>query len=147
MPEFVVDLVGCGDGLCDLGAETVLEPLAESLNGLLDRLLSQIELRRDLAQRERVLVAPDIILEQVEERSATRGRVFGAEAAQGMLDLQQRPALVKDRVGRSRVVGGFQGVAFLRIELIKGEDRLAATPLEGSGALMFVREEMLERCQ
>jgi len=67
--------------------------------------------------------------------------------AQGILDLQQRPALVKDCVGRSRVGGGFQRVAFLRIESIKGEDGLATTSLEGSGALMFVREEVLERSQ
>ena len=82
MPEFVVDLVGRGDRLGDLGAETVAETLAESLDGLLDGFLGQIELRGDLGQRERVFVAPNIILEQVEERSAARGGVVGAGHSQ-----------------------------------------------------------------
>src|SRR5437763_8481494 len=77
--EFVVDLVGRGDGLSDFGAETVAETLAESLHGLLDGLLGQIELRRDLGKSQRVLVAPDVVLEQVEHWPATRGSVFGAE--------------------------------------------------------------------
>src|SRR5205814_2042531 len=86
----------------------------------------------------------DIVFEQVEEGPATRGGVFGAQAVQGILDLQQGPALVKDRVGRSRVFGGFQGVTFFGIELIEGEDGLASAALECGGALMFVREEVLE---
>jgi len=72
MTEFVVNLVGRGDGLGDLAAEAGAETLAESLNGLLDGFLGQVELGRDLGERERVLVTPDIVLEQVEERCTAR---------------------------------------------------------------------------
>jgi len=44
-------------------------------------------------------------------------------------------------------VARFQRVVFRRIELIKGEEGATGTPLESSGALMFVREGVLERSQ
>ena len=72
MSEFIVDLVWRGDGLSSLGAEAVAETLAESLNGFLDGFFGQVELGCDLGECERVLVTPNIVLEQVEERGTAR---------------------------------------------------------------------------
>jgi hypothetical protein len=65
VPELLVNLVWCSDCLRDLCTQTIAETLAEPLDRFLNGLFGQIKPDGDLAQRERVLVSPNIVFEEV----------------------------------------------------------------------------------
>lgn len=144
MPEFYVDLVGRADGAGDFGPEALAETLAETLDRFFDGLFGEIEFLGDFGESGGILIAPDIVLQEVEKRAPAGGLVIGGKLMDGALELDQSPALVEERFGRGGM-GGFGGS--IAVRSIQGKRNGATAALQGGGTGVFVRQKMIYRSQ
>jgi hypothetical protein len=65
--KFFVDLIGRAHGSGYFGSKAVTKALTKALNSLFDSLFREIKLRSDLSESGPVLLAPNVVLQQVEK--------------------------------------------------------------------------------
>src|ERR1044071_5354622 len=116
MPQLLVDLVRGSHGLSDFLPETFAETRAQALDSFLYGLLSQIDARGNFRQSQRILVSPNVVLEQVEETRASRRSVIITESMKRTIKLFFGPLPI-EQCFRRRFRSGLDRVSLFRLEL------------------------------
>src|ERR1043166_1943150 len=143
MPQLLVDLVRGSHGLSDFLPETFAETRAQALDSFLYGLLSQIDARGNFRQSQRILVSPNVVLEQVEETRASRRSVIITESMKRTIKLFFGPLPI-EQCFRRRFRSGLDRVSLFRLELIQGNWHLATTAFESGCALVLMGKKVLK---
>src|SRR5262249_31659081 len=95
MAQFVVDVFRPGNGVGDLSAQQLAEPLPQPMHRYFYVSIRQIQLAANLRIRSQGFIAPNENLQRIEEMSLIGSGVFASQYGEHLLDQSDRPLSLK----------------------------------------------------